>query len=147
MNIRSVLSRSALMLLALLSFACAPLPLTPQDVQAKRIESTPGKAVIYVVRTRPDLSYLPSTITLDDQMLGTTHAGTYFRVEVQPGRHQLAGYGQDTGAITLDVQADRIYFVQQTVAGSWRTPSPHSFFRIISENEGRATVARGVLAG
>ena len=99
------------------------------------------------MRTRPDLSYLPTTIKLNDQMIGSTYAGTYFRLEVQPGRHVLTGYGEDNGSITLDVQADRLYFVQHTVSGSWRATSPHSFFRIIPESEGRAVVARGVLAG
>src|SRR4051794_19062425 len=95
------------------------------------IEGTPGKAVIYVVRSRPDLSYLAAPITLDDRMLGATYAGTYMRLEVEPGRHRLAGAFQDNGAMTLDVQADRIYFVQHKVAGSWRVTNPHSFFQAI----------------
>jgi hypothetical protein len=111
---------------------------------APAIEGAPGKAVIYVVRTRPDTSNLTGALTLDGQMIGATHEGTYLRVEVSPGRHRISGYGQDSGAVTLDTQADRIYFVQHSVAGSWRAQSPHSFFTIIDENRARRAMAGAV---
>lgn len=126
---------------------CAELPLTPQDIQAKRIEGAPGKAVIYLVRTKPDLSFLPATVMLNDEVMGTTHEGTYFRWEVPAGRHRISGYSSDNGAITIDVQADRLYFIQQSVSGGPRAPNPHSFFRVIDETRGRAAVARGIHAG
>lgn len=131
------------MLTALLLFVatlagCAPLAPTAQAV---KVEGTPGMAVIYLVRTDPDLSYLTAPVTLDDRLIGSTHAGTYYRLEVPAGRHRLSGYAGDNGALTLDVQADRIYFVQHTVSGSWRVTSPHSFFRVIDENRGRAALA------
>lgn len=123
--------------------ACAPMGLSPRSpTAAPQVQGTPGKAVIYVVRSRPDLSYLTATLTLDDQLIGSTHAGTYMRLEVSPGRHRLSGFAQDNGAITLDVRSDRVYFVQHTVSGSWRATNPHSFFRVIDEN-----TARGVMRG
>ena len=131
-------------LFALLLGACAQLPPTPQDIQAKRFEAAPGKAVIYLVRMQPDLSYLTATVLLDEQMIGSTHAGTYFRLEVAPGRHRISGYAQDNASLTLDVQADHIYFVQQIVTGAARE-SPHSIYQLIPEREGRAAVARSVL--
>ena len=120
--------------------ACAPMKVAPGSASVPQIQGTPGKAVIYVVRTRPDLSYLTSTLTLDDQLIGSTHAGTYIRLEVTPGRHRISGYASDNGAISLDVHADRVYFVQHTVSGSWRTTNPHSFFRMIDENTARAAM-------
>jgi hypothetical protein len=127
--------------------ACAPLSPSVQSTAAPRIEGTPGKAVIYIVRTRPDLSYLTAPLALDDQMIGATNAGTYFRLEVAPGHHRIAGYAQDSGAINLDVQANRVYFVQHTVAGSWRATSPNSFFHVIDESRARAAMAGAVRAG
>jgi hypothetical protein len=126
---------------------CASMSTGPGSSAATpAIQGTPGKAVIYLVRTRPDTSYLTGALTLDDQMIGATYAGTYLRLEVAPGRHRIAGYGQDTGAITLDTQADRIYFVQHSVAGSWRAQSPHSFFTVIDEARARARMAGAVNA-
>ncbi len=121
--------------------ACTSMSTAPQLDAMPRIEGAPGKSVIYVVRTRPDVSQLTATLSLDDRLIGSTHQGTYMRLEVAPGRHRIAGYGQDNGAITLDVQADRIYFVRHTVSGSWRATNPHSFFRVIDEAQARAAMA------
>lgn len=127
--------------LALLA-GCSSMSVGPQaGGPVPRIEGTPGKAVIYVVRGRPDTSNLAATLTLDGNVMGSTHAGTYMRLEVPAGRHSLSGYGQDNGAITLDVQSDRIYFVSLTVSGSWRAQSPHSFFSVTTESRARAAMA------
>lgn len=136
------------LLAALALFAgCASVSTAPQAGGATpAIVGAQGKAVVYIVRTRPDTSYLTGTLVVDDQVVGSTHAGTYMRLELSPGRHRISGYGQDNGAITLDVQADRIYFVQHSVSGSWRAQSPHSFFTVLTEQRGRAAMAGTVNA-
>jgi hypothetical protein len=126
--------------------ACAPMAPAPQSAAAPRIESTPGKAVVYIVRTRPDMSYLTAQLVLDDQIIGATFAGTYLRLELTPGRHRISGSGEDNGAMTFDVQPDRVYFIQHTVSGSWRATNPHSFFSVMSEARARAAMARAVPA-
>lgn len=128
----------------ILTAACAPLH-QPYDTQP--ITKTPGKAVIYVVRSNPDLGPLPAQVTLDGELIGSTHPGTYYRLEVPAGRHRLGGYGQDTGAMTIDVQSDRIYFVQHKVSGTFRSPTPHSFFSSIDEAQARAAMSRSWKAG
>jgi hypothetical protein len=119
------------------------MPPSPSRTGAvPQIESAPpGKAVIYIVRTRPDMSYLATPLALDDRMIGATYAGTYFRLEVAPGRHRIAGYAQDNGSIAIDTQPDHVYFVQHTVSGSWRATSPTSFFRVMDEARARAAMA------
>ena len=113
---------------------------TPQIVGA------PGKAVLYIVRTRPDTSNLTGTLVVDGEVVGSTHAGTYMRLELSPGRHRISGYGHDNGAIALDLRPDSIYFVQHSVSGSWREQSPHSFFTVLTEQRGRAAMAGAVNA-
>ncbi|HEY0723497.1 MAG TPA: DUF2846 domain-containing protein [Pyrinomonadaceae bacterium] len=135
-----------LSVLALLS-GCTQLGPTPAATQAVHIDGTPGKAVVYVVRTRPDMSYLTAPIMVDDTPLGATYAGTYMRLELTPGQHVLRGYAQDNGSIKMNVQADRVYFVQHSVAGSWRVTSPHSFFTVIDEARARAAMVGASLAG
>jgi len=127
-----------------LTAACAQMH---QPYDALAIDKSPGKAVIYVVRSNPDLGPLPSQIKLNDQLVGSTHPGTYYRLEVPAGRHRLSGYGQDSGAMTIDVQADRVYFVQQKVSGTFRSPTPHSFFSVIDEAQGRAAMTGAWRAG
>ncbi len=139
------LSIIRLLLLLLMLAGCAPLPPSPQDLEAKRFEHVPGKAVIYLVRTYPDLSEEVSTVMLDDTMMGSTYPGTYFRWVVEPGRHQIRGYAGDNGSMVLDALPDRIYFIQQSVTRFFGFAQ--SFFRPLPEPYGRAAVLRGELVG
>ena len=134
------------LLLVLALAGCAPLPPSPADIQAKRFEHEPGKAVIYFARDVQDFSDEVSTVMLDDQMMGSTFAGTYFRWVVEPGRHEIRGYAGDAGAFTLDAAPDRMYFVQQSVRRFFHGFA-QSFFRAVPEPYGRALVMRGELAG
>lgn len=124
---------------AALLTACA-IPGQP-DPQSVRIEGTPGSSVIYVVRSNPDIGPLPSQIVLNERPVGAMYPGTYMRLEVPAGRHRITGYAQDSGSITLQTQADRVYFVQQRVGGDWRANSPQSFFSVIDEARARAAMA------
>ena len=135
-----------LLLVAFLLAGCAPLPPSPADLEAKRFEQVPGKAVIYVVRSDPDISREVSTLMLDDNMMGSTYPGTYFRWVVEPGRHQIRGYAGDAGSFTLDAAPDRMYFVQQTVSRMFHGFA-QSFFRPIPEPHGRGLVLRGEITG
>ena len=121
---------------------CQQLPPSPQDLQAKKFEAAPGKAVIYVVRDVPDFSSIQSQISVGDRLLLTTYPGTYYRWEVPAGKHTIAGYAEDSGTITVQVEPGKIYFVQQRVLGM-RAPSSH--FELVGEAQGRAAVMRAVL--
>jgi hypothetical protein len=136
----------AVMLLAFLLVACAPLPPTPADIEAKRFEPVPGKAVIYLVRDIPDFTDEPATVMLDDHMMGTTYPGTYFRWVVEPGRRHIRGFAGDAGSIALDLAPDRMYFVQQRVSRFFHGFA-QSFFSVVPEPHGRAAVMRGSLIG
>jgi hypothetical protein len=133
-------------LLALCLSACAPLPPSPQEIEAKRFEPVAGKAVIYLVREMPDISREVSTVMLDDNMMGSTYPGTFFRWVVEPGRHQIRGFAGDAGAMVIDVLPDRIYYVQQSYTRGF-TGFGQSFFRLIPEPYGRGAVLRGELVG
>ena len=132
--------------MAVLLAGCAPLPPSPQDIEAKRFELVPGKSVIYLVRELHDVSREAATVMLDDNMMGSTYQGTYFRWVVDPGRHVIRGYAGDNGSLVMDVAPDRMYFVQQVFTRGW-TGFGQSFFRPIPEAYGRAVVSRGELVG
>lgn len=131
--------RLFLLLFALALAACAPLPPSPQDIEAKRFEAVPDQSVIYIVRPWPDASSQAATLWLDDRVMGSTYPGTYFRWVVPPGRHRIAGYAQDSGNITLDTAPGRVYFVYQTV-GRPLGLTGQSFFQLLDERNGRAAV-------
>jgi hypothetical protein len=136
----------ALLLAALLAGCAAPLPLTPADVQARRMEAPPpGMGVIYLVRAHPEHNVHPAPLSLGDKQMITTYPGTYYRWEVPPGRHQIMGAFADNGEITVQVEAGRTYYVQQWT-DPWITYAK-SFFQPVSEAQARAIISRGVLVG
>jgi hypothetical protein len=131
------------LLAALLLAGCAAAPPHPLDAAAKRFETVPGKAVIYVVRDGPDSLGYGSVVTLDGEMIATVHPGTYLRLETAPGARRLAGYAGDGGGLTLRTGPGGLYFVRQSVQTSHL--STRSSFHPLSEAEGRTAVRRSAL--
>lgn len=131
-------------LLVLLIAGCVQLPPTPQDIQAKKFESMAGKAVIYIVRTPMD-SHESGGILLDDHAQITTYSGTYYRWEVAPGPHRIAGYAGEIGLVQINAQAGQIYFVRHTVRGTERSGWTSSNLQQISEQDGRKLVTQSQL--
>jgi len=138
------MSRILLTAFALVLAGCVQLPPTPEDIQAKKFEIPPDKAVIYVVRAAMD-SLEVSGLTLDDGAPITTHPGTYYRWEVAPGRHRVAGFAAANESVVLTTQAGTAYFLEHTVIGSRRVGPASTFLRQIDEREGRALVSRATL--
>jgi|RhiMethySRZTD1v2_1073278.scaffolds.fasta_scaffold1804528_2 hypothetical protein len=130
---------------ALLLAGCAQLPPTPEDIQARKMESVPDKAVIYIVRQPVD-SDEGHTLSLDDRMIITTYKGTYYRWEVAPGIHRVSGFASGTESVTLNAAPGRIYFVQHTVVAHREDGSVLlSALQEISDQAGRNLVSRGRL--
>ena len=98
----SVFLRFTALLLAFSLVACAPLPPSPADLQAKRFEPLPDKGVIYLFRNHPDFSDEGTALTVDGSMQGTTYPGTYMRLELPPGVHLISGFAGDAGAIKVE---------------------------------------------
>jgi len=133
-----------ILLIALLLAGCVQLPPTPEDIQAKTFQSLPDKAVIYVVRTPMD-SFETSGLSLDDGAPITTHRGTYYRWEVAPGLHRVAGYAAANESVVLTTAAGKMYFLEHTVIGTLRSGATATFLRQIGEQEGRAQVMQAQL--
>ena len=133
-------TRRLLTILVLLA-GCQQLPLTPEDSRARKFETVPDRAVIYLVRDTADFSDAETPVLLGNVQV-KTNAGTYYRWVVPAGKHTISGFGADAGSITLQVERGRIYFVQQSVMG---TRVPSSTFQTVSEAAGRAAVQRSVL--
>src|SRR5262245_39148049 len=118
--------------MAWLLAGCTQLPLTPQDLQARKFEAMPGMAVIYLVRDYPDFTELQTMVHLGDEVTLKTYAGTYYRWEVPPGEHRIQAAGSDAGAIRFQTVPGAIYFVQQRVTPSL-FGSTSSFFQLVPE--------------
>lgn len=134
-----------LMFAALLWTACAQLPPSPADLRAKKFETLPDHGVIYIVRPEPDFSRDGATLLLGENQMITTYPGTYYRWEVAPGTHRIAGFAADAGSMTMRVEAAGIYFVQQSFLPGPITPQSH--FSRLAPERGRALVMHSELVG
>jgi len=135
-----------ILLTVLLLAGCADLqlPPSPADVEAKKFETVPDKSVIYVVRTAMDSNEMAG-LSLDDRGQISTYRGTYYRWEVAPGTHRVAGMGWSNTSVTLTTAPGKIYYLEHTVRGDQRAGATLAFLRPIGEQEGRALVARSQL--
>lgn len=130
--------------LALTLPGCQQLPLTPQDIEAKKFESIPGKAAIYIVRDSLSVA-LGAPLWLDQGAQITMYQGNYYRWIADPGSHTIAAIGLSTASITIQAQAGKIYFVHHRVEGSMRVGLVSSALTLMDDQTGRAAVMRAVL--
>lgn len=126
---------------ALLLAGCVQLPPTPQDIQAKRFEAVPDRSVIYIVRTPVD-SFEASPLALDDRAQIQLWAGTYYRWEVPPGTHRIAGVGRPNEVVTLTTAPGQVYFLEHTVRGTRRSGPQITALRQVDEGYGRSLIQR-----
>lgn len=123
---------------------CQQLPPSPQDIEAKKFESIPGKAAIYIVRDVVSAD-IGAPLWLDQGAQITTFAGTYFRWVVNPGSHTIEAIGASTASITIQAEAGKIYFVHHLVEGSMRVGMVGSALQLMDNQTGRARVMQAVL--
>ena len=130
----------------LLLAACAQLPPSAEDIQAKKFEAVPGKSVIYVARQAVD-SDAGRSLLLDERASITTFRGTYYRWEVEPGTHRITGFGAGGSEnVTLSTAPGKIYFLQHTVMTHLSNSSPIlSTLREVDDQTGRNLVSRATL--
>ena len=114
----------AIFLLAALT-GCASVPeATPErDAEAKRFETRPGAAAVYVFRNdfASTARLEDSVLYVDDRLVGATLPGTFFRIDVTPGVRELHGYGYDAGSLRIRARNGEAHFVAlNVVAGTSR---------------------------
>jgi hypothetical protein len=129
-----------ILVLACCIAGCVTREPSPQEITSKRFETVAGKAAVYLFRDRPDISDNAISFTLDGAHSGTTYRGTYYRFELAPGRHRLAGYAADIGNLEFAVEAGRLYFIRHTAIRL--RGLDHSVFQMVPAEYGRAAVLR-----
>jgi hypothetical protein len=133
--------------LALLAGCVTPIPPSPQEIEAKRFETVPGKAVIYLFRDAVNYQTVAAPVALDGVPVGSSYAGTFLRFVVEPGKRRLAGTYQDIGAIEMTVAANQIYFVQHTAIVTRNVDLMGTAFTPADPATGRSRVAQYQLTG
>jgi hypothetical protein len=112
---------------ALLCAACASTPeATPErDAEAKRFEPVTRDAVIYVYRDDSWGTGGITTLFANDQLVGSSLPGTYFRIIVLPGRTVLSTMAPDSGRIEVETRGNDVVFVEMRTTGGDSPPRSH----------------------
>jgi len=141
--VRTLKITPALVLLLALLGACASTPeaTVQSDAEAKRFESAPRAAIIYLYRADAPGGSGTSTIWVDGHIVGQTLPATYFRVPVRPGRNRISAYASDQGHLDIETREGAIYFASMRVAGTDETPSI-TVFRSVAPEVGKTEIVR-----
>ena len=130
---------AAVALLFVAACTSTPQASRERDADAKRFDSQPGSATIYVYRpdfADEEMSSSHSVLWIGGRLIGSTLPRSYFRVDVRPGRHLLRGDGPDLGRLTLDTTAGDVYFVSLNVHGG------NSHFERVTPETGKQAMLR-----
>ena len=133
------------LIVAALVAGCALLPPGPQDIEARKFESIPGKAAIYIV-CESTSALLGAPLWLGQGAQITLWTGNYHRWVVEPGPHTIAAIGVSPASITIQSQAGKVYFVHYRLEGaSSREGVVNSALKLMDDQAGRARVMQAVL--
>jgi hypothetical protein len=129
---------TAWLIIALGGCASVPEATQERDAEARQFETRPGAAALYVFRNDfPGAVALEdSVLYVDDRLIGATLAGTFFRIDLPPGTHELHGYGYDRGSLKVRARDGEAQFVALNVIGGV------SHFRAVSPDAGKREIAR-----
>jgi hypothetical protein len=129
-------------LLTLLGGCVTPPPPTPAELQAKRFDPVPGKAVVYLYRDQVNYPTVAAPIALNGNDVGANFAGTFFRFVVEPGEQRISGTVADNGALRFNVAANQIYFVQQTAIVTRTVDLMGTVYTVVDPAIGRSRVSQ-----
>lgn len=114
------------------SCASTPQARRDRDAEAKQFRTHPATSAIYVYRTDTHTDEADTDLYVDGRLIGATLQRSFFRVDVNPGTHRLAGMGHDHGSLTIETRPDQVYFVELNVVGGF------SNFNVIAPQAARA---------
>lgn len=136
--------RYLLAAVALCIAACASVPKADSGLvaSAKSFTPSPGRARIYVIRTKSMIgSALTQTVIVDGRIIGTTGPGTFLMTEVDPGPHVVSAAAQGNAqAQQIEAEPGQSYFVKMWMRTISLTVGV--IMEQITETEGRDLVQR-----
>ncbi|MDR2081718.1 MAG: DUF2846 domain-containing protein [Campylobacteraceae bacterium] len=93
-----------------------PMALQEADIATKEFkEPTNGNAGVYVYRNEFIGAAIKMNVFVDDKFIGQTAAHTYHYVEIAPGRHIFKGSSENDSIISVEVAANKLYYIWQEV--------------------------------
>ena len=132
----------ALFVCGLILAGCSATPEASRDsdADAKRFDSAPGSAIVYLYRADGPDNRGFTTLWLDGRLIGEITPASYFRVSVRPGTNSLPAYAGDNGRLDFETRSDGVYFVAISVRGGYGAQG--STFSLVAPDVARAQILR-----
>jgi len=113
-----------------------------QCPKVAEIKPAPGKSAMVISRTTSFGAAIEFETYLDQKMIGVTKGKSYFaKDDIEPGKKHIIVKAENTEAVQVDFEADKIYFLQHNVAmGIWKA-------RVVMEAVNAARLDGGDLDG
>lgn len=130
----------AVLATAILLTGCASVPTaSPElDKQAKKFNTSPDKATVYIYRNESMGAAIKMDVMVDGRTIGQTAAKTYFALAVPPGKHTVVSKAENDSAVVLDTQAGKNYYVWQEV--KMGVMYARNQLQVVDEAKGKAGV-------
>ena len=137
---------ASVIIVAVLSTACASVPMAPPeaDAFAKEFRTTPGKTNLYVFRDEVFGSAVKMSIVLDGRMMGDTASKTFLLAAVDPGRHALVSKTENDSRLEFVAEPGKNVYVWQEV--KMGVLQARSELQLVDEESGRTRVQQCSLA-
>jgi hypothetical protein len=116
--------------------ASTPEATLERDADAKQFNSHPGNSTVYVYRPDSETPDSDTVLWIDGRLIGATLPKTYFRINLDPGKHKLSGMGHDNGTLNIETRPGELYFVSLYVLGG------QSNFWLIPPEIGQKAISR-----
>jgi len=139
-NLRKTFAALAACALLLCGCTATPEASRDSDADAKRFDSAPGSAIVYLYRADSPDNRGFTTLWLDGRLIGEITPASYFRVSVRPGKNALTAYAGDNGRLEFETRSDGVYYVAISVRGGYGAQG--STFSLVSPEMGREQILR-----
>lgn len=103
-------------------------------------EPMPDKGIVYVVRPSRLGSKIQSKFAADGAWAGVNRGRSSFVLEMAPGEHFFCSKAENTSVLALNVEAGKIYFVEQKIKMGFM--KARNQLALLTEKEGREKLGK-----
>ena len=111
----------------------------------KTMQPPNGKALVYLIRPGSMASLITFDVTCDDVRIGAVPAKRFIYAILEPGTHKLVGKAENNSELSLTVQADQTYFIEQDARMG--IAMSRNKLIVLNEAKGRADLEKCKLSG
>lgn len=136
----------AIVVASMILVGCAarvPMANGEEDEAIKSVVPKAGVAGLYIYRNESMGKFSRMDVELDGKSLGQIGSGTFFYLEVPPGRHTVTSRAENTSEISFDAVAGKLHYIWNEVKMGLFTP--RVLLQVVDSAKGKAGVEESYL--